>query len=100
MEPINKKSIAEDPYAFTNYFDDLARKQDADLLANKIKVVRNDLSPAIFQSSSFSSQQLEKSPEQKVENATTAILNQQFFVWKNGQAGNMSVDTPFGFKGI
>jgi hypothetical protein len=31
---------------------------------------------------------------------TTAKLNQQFFVWKNGSAGRMSVDTPFGFKGI
>ena len=27
-------------------------------------------------------------------------LNEQFFVWKGGQVGRMSVDTPFGFKSI
>lgn len=29
-----------------------------------------------------------------------AKLNQQFFVWKNGVAGRLTVDTPFGFKGL
>ena len=29
-----------------------------------------------------------------------AKLNQQFFVWRNGDAGRLTVDTPFGFKGL
>ena len=33
-------------------------------------------------------------------NSTYAKLNQQFFVWKGGQAGRIAVDTPFGFENI
>lgn len=29
-----------------------------------------------------------------------AKLNQQFFVWRNGEVGRLTVDTPFGFKGL
>lgn len=40
--------------------------------------------------------------EQRIPLTSTASakLNQQFFVWKNGQAGRLSVDTPFGYKEI
>jgi hypothetical protein len=37
---------------------------------------------------------------EQVPVAAVAKLNQQFFVWKNGEAGRLSVDTPFGFKGL
>jgi hypothetical protein len=29
---------------------------------------------------------------------TSAKMNQQFFVWRDGQAGRLSLDMPFGFK--
>lgn len=35
-----------------------------------------------------------------ITSSVNAKLNQQFFVWKGGQAGRLSVDTPFGFKSL
>lgn len=85
---------------FKDLFDDLAKKQEVELLSLRLKNTRNDLAPPPLQTSSFSTQQLDTTPPQELKSDANAILNQQFFVWKNGEAGRLSVDTPFGFKAI
>lgn len=85
---------------FKDLFDDLSRKHEADLLARQIKNTRSDLSPPSFQTVSFSTRQLDTTPTQEVKNNANAKMNYQFFVWKNGEAGRLSVDTPFGFRNI
>lgn len=98
MGPINTAAVSRDPDIFLNYFDDLSKKQESSLLTNKVQSIRNDLNSVNFQTSSSSSRQLDTTPDQNVNVQTSAIINQQFFVWKNGEAGRMAVDTPFGFK--
>lgn len=98
MGPINTAAVSRDPDIFLNYFDDLSKKQESSLLTNKVQGIRNDLNSVTFQTSSSSSRQLDTTPDQNINVQTSAIINQQFFVWKNGEAGRMSVDTPFGFK--
>ena len=86
---------------YYDYFNDLSEKIEKDLLARKIDSVRVNSSPDAIQTTSITSSNfVNTSPEQTVDSLASVILNQQFFVWKNGTAGRMTVDTPFGFKGL
>lgn len=100
MEQENIISVSKDPDMFINYFDDLSKKQESSLLSNKIQALRNDISALEFKTTSYNTKQLDTTPDQKVGSSADAILNQQFFVWKNGVAGRLSVDTPFGYEAL
>ncbi len=100
MEPTNIAAVSKDPDTFLNYFSDLSEKQESSLLANKVQNIRNELNSNTLQTFSSNTRQLDTTPDQKANNQSSAILTQQFFVWKNGTAGRMTVDTPFGFKSI
>ena len=100
MDKTNDNFILNNKNAFKDYFADLSTKQEIGLVSEKFKAVRNDLNPPIFTTSSFTTKQLDRTPDQNFTSKSHAIANQSFIVWKSGQVGTLAVDTPMSFKPI